>query len=233
VKKFGRVVLIILCLFLVGLIPLQFLAGIHDQELAERPPLTLEDLDRLAPALMPSAPKEDGPSKPEEDAASAETPLPKRLERALTHEERTEYWLSAMGRNNKMGKFAYKALGILDAPLRYAGFRPGTSYERAKAALWAGDFDGARRQFAEYIYAAEGSNINREVFIDLAFLEDDPELAARYMELSCADENDLRGGYEAMAVYLAEKTGSKKLEAHYRAKLEAIEQRRKETGWQP
>lgn len=231
-KKFGRIVLWAVCAFLLVLIPLQFLASIHDQEMAARPSLTQEDLDRLAPTLSSSPQAEDGPPD-SEPLAAPETPLPRRLERALTSEEQAKYWTSVFGRNQTMGRFAYSTLGIFDAPLRAVGFSQGASFERAKAALWAGDFDKARQQLSEYVRTADGTGLCHEALIDLALLEDDPELAARYMELSCTDENDLRGGYEAMAAWLAEKTGSKSLEAHYRAKLEAINQKRKKTGWQP
>jgi len=253
-KKMGWIVSVVVCVMVLLVAVLAVVGSLRDRQLMSRDPLTIQDLDRLAGTLngrmnRPSASENDAsvlPRHPAQTTASEEDPaatqqnhalqssdaerastaLPRRLERTATPEERAKRWGHKTGTGKLAASFASPALSILDAALYATGRSGGMAWERAQAMLVRGDWSGARSCLAEYLETSRRPVARRDACAYLAWLEDDPEVAARYMELACSDEDDLRGGCLAISEELARLTGSDALADHYRARLQDVLKRR-------
>ncbi len=92
--------------------------------------------------------------------------------------------------------------------------------------LQLGDWAAAHRSFSDSLETSKHPEVRRDACAYLAWLEDDPELAVRYMELACSDPDDLRGGTLAICEELARLTGSVALADDLRARLQEVVQRR-------
>lgn len=95
-----------------------------------------------------------------------------------------------------------------------------------------GQWDDAQRHFWAALDAPPHSPgrpaVNRMVCMKLAWLEDDPEKAVRFLEISCQPGAGVQNGNhdireEAMrnAISLCRTTGSTALRDHYKARLDA------------
>lgn len=233
-KKRGWVVAAIFCFIVLVLASLQLMTALHESGLAKREPLSLEELERIGQQLAPSAvpaPFTQSDSRPAlEHPTSAETRAPvfTRLEKVLTPEQRArrlERVSMPEGRARRSVqrvalvpmKAAEGLLWMAGTPETACRFEVGIGTEMTVT----GDWDGARRRFSEVIEMSSNPLARRHACSRLAWLEDDPEKAAKLLELSCTGENQNIAFFLTNAVRLARCTGSDALAEHYLARIRA------------
>lgn len=206
----------------------------RQQRLRDRPPLTAEELDRLAEDLrLPpeSAPdRRSGPVSPAQPSAKRESAqnLPRRLERIPTAEARREFFTQGCEAWDMM-MLALVAetplLNCFDAALAIGGVSTGASWERGCVCAARGNYEEARESFADYLRHSDDPVKKQQVCAYMAWLQDDPEMAARYMELACSDSQPV---CLVICYNLALESGSEELRRHYRALLDrAMPERQK------
>jgi len=202
---------------------LQVIGSIFVQRPVQRRSLTMEDINRLAKEL--AAPEagdtRQWASEPAEGTSPPESvrePLPRRLERAATAEERAEHF-----RNRNFLRFAASLVytnPAFDAVCRLAGHRDVSAFLRGQVMIRNGDWDGARSCFTTVLEETQDPFARHAAFLQLAWVEDDPELAARCLEIACHDDANLQNGVLLSASELARTTGSDALAGHYRTRYE-------------
>ena len=93
----------------------------------------------------------------------------------------------------------------------------GWALERSSELTALGKLDEARRCLWKVIDSSVDPSWHRWASANLAWLEEDPEIAARYFELSL--QGDERGRWLGNAVRLCQATGSDALAEHYLGRL--------------
>jgi len=195
------------------------LAGVgylREERQRELPPMTVQDLDQIAtrmsaaakPAEPQTAPVEVQSKEPHADN------LPRRLEKPATDEQRREFFSRGHGTSDKLfGYIGSSPLGaVADAAALIAGLPDGASWERAEAALICGRWAEAQSYFEEVVRKSDRPVVQQQACAYLAWLEDDPEVVARYMELACSSG---QSGCLIFCAELARDTGSTELAHHY------------------
>ncbi|MCX5768890.1 MAG: hypothetical protein NTZ09_01250 [Candidatus Hydrogenedentes bacterium] len=202
------------------------LAGVgHLREERQRdlPPITLQDLDQIAASMQNPSEAAAGAASPAVENATKSNPeqktaanLPRRLERAATDEERRQFFMRGKSTSDKIfGFVATSPVGAIgDAVAVAAGIPAGASWERGMANLFMGRWAEARRYLEEVLRKWESRVVQEQACGYLAWLEDDPELAARYMEV--ASSGGQLFGLSSSAT-LARATGSTELAEHYQS----------------
>jgi hypothetical protein len=204
--------------------------------LEARGPLTLEQISRMAAQwgdlpLDAQDPKQG--AAPEADQSSAVRGDPPTdvaagpaLVRTLTQEE-WDFWTEERRHNetrfggvlSSFSEFVGTAVlctGLSEdgAAIRY--------FEAANIAFyWTGDWETARRLFRQALDLPLDEADRRYTYVHLAWLEGDPEVATRLLELACPLQDE-RPGIIAQAARLAHLTGSRELFDHYVARLERL-----------
>ena len=160
---------------------------LREQTIAERKPLSLDRLDELAGRMArPLAVQTEQTEARAESSAAAEVsvraPLPKRLERVPTPEILLKTFAN-QGHENAIAGDA-ELLKAFEGVLRLIGAAQGSTSQVGEMLMRAGKWDDARR----YFYQALDESPNRFIFSKvcgrLAWLEEDPERAARLLKLS-------------------------------------------------
>lgn len=108
---------------------------------------------------------------------------------------------------------AITAASLVVSP-KHAG---GWVWERTQPLMSLGEWDEARRCFWLVLDAPLDRYFHRDAYAKLAWLEVDPEIAARYLALSA--QGDEHGEWLANAYDLCRVTGSDALAEHYLAQL--------------
>ena len=94
--------------------------------------------------------------------------------------------------------------------------------EAAQIAYHAGDWVTAERLYRQALDYPLNSYCQRDCCLRLAWMEDDPEVATRLLDLACPPDDE-SPVFLSQAAYLANRTGSQDLCEHYRARLRALD----------
>lgn len=222
-KKVAAVFFAVACVAAVVVVLATLALGLRRQELHAHPPLTHQELELLYQKVNSSnepdkarAPGAAGDSANE--VASGDpliaAVLPRRLNRTLTDKERHGWYTSDLNVIERIAShieytplacLAYYVLGgsninTEQAELFYSG----------KWNLVQRNWPAAKSCFSEL--ARKSNGLDQFACAYLAELEDDPELAARYMELASKGEHPHP---LLMCRNLARATGSNELAAYY------------------
>ncbi|HUW60480.1 MAG TPA: hypothetical protein VMZ06_05695 [Candidatus Bathyarchaeia archaeon] len=202
------------------------IGSMRQEKIRQQPPLTLQELDWLSKAQQNSEGPAEGattsakasyesPAEEGMNRQSSPAGLPRRLDRTATDAQRREIFTRGKSRTEKLGAFIGSSpLGeIADVALLAAGIRAGASWERGQANLLRGNWAEARSCFTEYLRNADQPVMQQQACAYLAWLEDDPEVAAQYMDLACSGG---QLGCIVLSTHLAIKTDSRELTRHYR-----------------
>ncbi len=227
-KKSERVVFAIAAVVVVLAGIVSMVISLRGRAITDREPFTLEELDQLSARLelmAPSEPIESAQTYSATDSGSdehAEVPVPTRLERTLSPEELAEKirWNDDGARRRtkmqiaifRMIETASWAVGT-EATAGHWAFRIGIDH------MVLGDWEDARGYLYEALAAPPSHFSRRSICGTLAWLEPDPEKAARLLELACQGKEDVDGGALINAIRLAEATGSDALADHYLNRL--------------
>jgi len=191
---------------------------LREREIAMHSPPSLDDLaelsTRLGPTVQGLAEPTDSTEAPlDEPAPQQPTALPSRLERPVSPDERptTNDALEA--------RWIATVCKICEGVFSFVSEKEaaGWAWERGQELTRLGEWDAARRCYWVALDAPLEPNIIRFACAELAWLEDDPEKALRYLELSC--QGDSHGTWLPNAVDLCRTTGSNALADHYLARM--------------
>jgi hypothetical protein len=226
-KKVVAACFVVACILVVLLTILGSVGMMRREKIRQQPPLTLQDLDRLPEVQQNSEGLAQGattsaktshelPAEGGMNRQASPANLPRRLNRTATDEQRREFFTRGKSKTEKLGAFIGSSpLGdIADVALLAAGIRVGASAERGQANLLRGNWAEARSCFTEYLRNADQPVMRQHACAYLAWLEDDPEVAARYMELACSGG---QLGCIVLSTHLAIETDSRELTRHYQA----------------
>ena len=220
------------CIVAVLVAILASIGWMREEKMLQLPPLTLQDLDRLSKALEKrEVPAEDAVSFPNPtDESPAETSpsrqsspanRPRKLNRPPTDEQRREFFTRGKSRTEKLlalvGSTAWG--GLVDAALVAGGVREGASWGRGQVNLICGNWAEARSCFTEYLRHSEEPGMQQIACAYLAWLEDDSEVAVRYMEIACSGGQQFSLGSCAR---LSRDTGSTELADYYIARYKRL-----------
>lgn len=217
-KKIAAGCLAVACVLAVLVVLLTGLGSLREERQRDLPPMTVRDLDQIArqmtTATDPAKPQTGVETPPIEPAS----PLPRRLARPATSEERREFFSRTHSygmSDNVFGYVASSPLGAMaDAAALVAGVPDGASWTRAQAALIRGRWAEARGYFEEVVRKSNSPALQKGACGYLAWVEDDPELAARCMEIACSGGQDFCFSFSAE---LARVTGSTELAEYYQS----------------
>ncbi|MCX5768891.1 MAG: hypothetical protein NTZ09_01255 [Candidatus Hydrogenedentes bacterium] len=217
-KKMAAGCFAVACVLAVLVALLAGVGYLREERQRELPPMTVQDLDQIAtrmsaaakPAEPQTAPVEVQSKEPHADN------LPRRLEKPATDEQRREFFSRGYSTSDKLfGYIGSSPLGaVADAAALIAGLPDGASWERAEAALICGRWAEARSYFEEVVRKSDRPVVQQQAFAFLAWVQDDPEVAARCMELACSGARDACLHFSAE---LARATGSRELAEHYQS----------------
>jgi len=220
-KKAAAGCFAVACIVAVLVAVLASIGQMRQEKIRQQPPLTIQDLDRLSKALK--NPEEPATSPNEADESPGETPakefsspasLPRRLDRTATNEQRREFFTRGKSRTEKLlalgGSTAWG--GLVDAALVAGGVREGASWGRGQVNLICGNWAEARSCFTEYLRHSEEPVMQQRACAYLAWIEDDPEVAARYMEIACSGRQQF---YLGSCARLSRDTGNTELADYY------------------
>ena len=233
-KKTAAGCFAVACIIAVVVAILASIGQMRHEKIRQQPPLTLQDLDRLPKARQNSeGPAErataagggadTGAAVLEAQSRGSATPpqgddtaLPRRLERSPTDEERREQFMEGQNSRNKMIAIIGSSPvgGFMDALGVAVGIPEGALANRGECYTTRGNWAEAKSCYSEFVRKSKDPQMLAVAYARLAWLEDDPELAARYMELATTGEYE----FPFPVVWnkkLAETTGSKELAEHY------------------
>lgn len=200
---------------------------LRESRLSSGMPLTMRDLDDVGKRLSSEAVRELPP--PDDGALAAgdtsveriaNVPLT-RLERCLSTEE---LGTRKTIRSSQERDARIKA-GICLALESVSSFvsqneAAGWAWERGDELYSLGNWSGARRCYQTALESPLSPGQLRHACARLAWLEDDPERAARFLELAC--QGDAYGANIPQAIDLCRATGSDTLERYYLNRLRAL-----------
>lgn len=194
----------------------------------EYPPLTLQDLAEVAAAIEeppPADSSEAGNGETTGDTA-AKKELPRRLNRAPTDAERREHIdgiIKGARTSDRMFQFVLRSpLGpVADTAAVVSGLPDSGSWTCGYIGLLRHDYGKAKMCYEQVVRESDNAVKRRRACAMLAWLEDDPEMAARYMEIACST-----GRVECLipAVELAMTTESEELWLHYAQEMHCVEE---------
>ena len=238
------VVIIVVAVAVFSALVLVFM-GLREQELALRPLPTLENLDEVADGMtalvaerVAQAEQAERAAEPDGGEEEAAAPLPVRLEQVPSPEALTEQFISpgadqpVVARGCKTIEAVLRTVGAADTARDWA-------WETGRHLMWAGDWDAARGYLHELLDEPHASPRYRDACGRLAWLEEDPHKAARFLEMSCDDtwlkfklatgskdmarvHSGLLERHLSNAVELTRATGSDALADHYLERLRLL-----------
>lgn len=216
----GFVVTVIIVAILSSLVSIA--VKFNREEMAKRTSPTLSDLDALSERLREATPPPDLPEAPESEAARDESPsLPTRLASTPSVEMLEERFKEKRPDQIRGTKIEAWVFATLESTLRPVSRKQaaGWAWELGSEYMALGEWDAAKRCWWESLDAPLSPGIHRHACARLAWLEEDPEKAARLLELSC--QEDEYGSWLSNAIRLSRVTGSTELADHYLARLRA------------
>lgn len=208
----------------------------HRGKMLEQPALTLQELDDLAAKLKVSRQGRRDNNKiltePLPDTnVPAELPekplkeLPRRLNRAAVEFQRRAVFMDGLSRRNKLyALFMTSPAGHVAEAIHLAmGGKPEDSaWGLGMFNLRRGNWEEGRAYLSEFLRRCDDPKGQQLASAHLAWLENDPEKAARYMEIASSGDC-LECLYRCER--LAYETGSKELAEHYQRLLEQAKAR--------
>ncbi len=223
-KKLKCVVMVFFCVVLFVIASLQVVVNIRKQSITSREALSMETLEQLS---FDMGSVEAGlPESITDGVEASETilsTLPRRLEGVATREMALEKFVTEASKrdmerralNLSGAKVAESVLWTVGADNKatHVAFNIGWAH------LMKGEFDEARGYFQDIIDSPFNEYTlpyHRMACGNLAWLEDDPEKAARLLELSCQGKP---GMALLDAAELCRLTGSDELAEHYSERL--------------
>lgn len=240
-KILGWLAVGIVCVVIVLCAILYAAVTVRGRTIAERKPLTLEELDRSAKKLrlrhelafqqefQEASPTEVTDTEAESSAkAEASLPLPRQLAGRPSFETlEKRFGLQGLSQDG-IAKDA-KYLKALEGMAQAVGIADGLTHQVGAMLLARGKWDDARRYLYQVLEETSYTVYYRTACAELAWLEEDPEKAVRLLELSIDEKNqhglrvDLwtRTLQERLsnAVELCQATGSEALADFYREKM--------------
>lgn len=223
VKRAGWIVLAFVGGFIILTSLMMVLVDLRQSHLAARKPPTLRDLDELTDRFALATPHEDPhaedtiPGHPA-GLGNAEPPtLPSRLESNPSSDDILSRFTEnrpGMRLQLRIATRIYEVLEAMSASI--SEDQPDhRTFELGRMMMGLGEWDAARRCFWEALDAPLDPRFHRYACAKLAWLEDDPEKALRYLELSCQGDDY----WLPNAIFLCRTTGSGALAEHYLARL--------------
>jgi len=219
----------------------------RDRELALRKPLTLSDLDELGNRLDPAIQSQVPPrvevaetAKSAQPETMAPSTLPTRLERSLSTEKLARLRTVSRTRDKLQARTRMTALRIVGSISHVLGTSTNSEFEHIPAAIGyemmsLGNWESAKRYLWAAVDTYETFDTTQCKFVlgALAWLEDDPEKAARLLQLSCQGEFLVPSRYQGEFTHsetfaasqllnafdLCKETDSAALAEHYLARL--------------
>ena len=197
-----------------------------DRELATLTAPTLEELDALGARLAEAEPQESPEVPKPQEAGDTETlieessVLPTRLASMLSPELLEERFAASPDE-----LWRYQLLTPVTKLLEGAfsvvseKWSADLIFERSRQLMAVGKWDEARRCLWKVLDAPLDPSLHRHALESLAWIEEDPEIAARLLELSVQGDDQCHGHMLANAVKLSRVTGSNALAEHYLARL--------------
>ena len=233
---------------LVGfLLALIGIGTLGQEEVRQQPPLTLQEIDRIAESTAPAkkgmsaadtrqtpdsrrldktagplpvqqvAPErmdDDSPAKLTGASTAAVDPASVQpLVRVATGEQRLKFFEGRWSRKDRL--LVRFVAGPLSSVLNLGDSPDGNVLMRANCSLMTGNWDEARSCFTQMLREDHGKMFQWGACAHLAWLEDDPALAARYMEIASSgvDWNAV-----LLSAELAAATGDKERARRYIAR---------------
>ncbi len=237
-KKFKTACLAAACVLLAIFAVYCIISTLRRQHAFEQPPLTREELDRLSqnakpaqapapdPILTANAPVVSAAEPPPDSAA-----LPRRLTRTLTDEQR-RHWIVQGRIRRLLSHFQMSPVGMaIQAIMSHPYSKQAELYFCGQMFLGDGNFARAKSCFSEMVRKDPDGWASAYAYAYLAHIEDDPEMAARYMELASASAGDDPWPL-LFCRNLARDTGSNELAAYY-GRLYEEKFRRQQPGIEP
>lgn len=237
--KQAILLLVTLAVIVVAFLSMSFLARLND--LAQVTPPTLEVLQALDVQPDPSTTRKEAPQSTEDTGVTMTnlietalaTTLPTRLERTPSLEELTAKFKKEGSQEEGDAEFRILKTEFFATVLRVFG-REGSflDVEIGLQEMKLGDWDSARLHLWAAVDVQDDpdySLILPWASAKLAWLEDDPEKAARYLELSTPKGPMMLGGRDMLpmnlrnAISLCKATGSTALRDHYQERLSALD----------
>lgn len=190
-KALGWLVVAVLFLGVVLFAFLYVSVSERKQSIAGREPLTLEELDSIAkevarPAAPEAAPATSKPEPGEITKVSTSPSLPEPLERTPSPEV-LETRFASRGRKSTASRDA-KFTKVFDGVLRSVGAGEDFTWQVGRVLMRAGEWEEARHYFHEALDERPNRFIFGEICAQLAWIETDPEKAARLLALSIDEE---------------------------------------------
>jgi hypothetical protein len=192
----------------------------RQEKIRDIAPLTLQDLDRLSMNFKKPQTATETPAaaKPSHETANAPQAapanLPRRLNRCANDEDRRHFFVQGKSRNDRL--FCYLATSPIgavgDTLALIAGQPAGAAWERGLANLLRGRWAEGRMYMEDLFRNSDNPEVRQQAAGYLAWLAEDPEVAAKYMEI--ASSNGRLFGLSSSAL-LAKTTGSKELADYY------------------
>ncbi len=219
----------------------QYVVEVRKLELASRNPVVLRDLNELGKRLDTSIKNRVPPQVEVAGTATFEQPetmtpssLPTQLERCVSAQKLAELRKVTRQKDKLEARFRTTVLGIEDSVSYVFGTRtrnwPHTSAAIGYEMITLGNWESARRHLwaAVDVYETYDPTQCKIALGQLAWLEDDPEKAARLLQLSCQGEfhlpyphnsENLAASQLENAYTLCKETDSTALAEHYLERL--------------
>jgi len=229
-KKAAAGCFAVACVVAVLVAILASIGQMREAKIQDLPPLTLQELDQLSKALKktevpakdpvsPPNPTDESPAEARSSDEISPANLPRRLNQAATDEQRREIFTRGRKLTSRLIAIIGSSPvgGLIDSISVAAGIPEGASANRAESNLIRGNWAEAKSCYTEFVRKCDNVRAQHTAYAFLAWLEEDPELAARYMELASS-------GGDLFPVRLcrdlARETGSMELADYYQALFE-------------
>jgi len=198
-------------------------ANQRGRQRTKRQPPTIRDLKALKMTLQATATLAQGEAGPEDSLdvplnGKGPTPRPSCLAAPSSLLELALRFKTAENRKARFKAALYEASEVITAYVSPEEVGMWAWYQ-GREMLALGDWDAARRCYWDALDANLSPHITRDSCAKLAWLERDPEMAHRYLELSCEGDSVT---YLRNALDLCLVTGSNALAEHYLARLRAV-----------
>ena len=224
---YGLIAVVGVALILAIFIPIS--VGLRTNMLKVRVPPTVEELNALGAILKAAAAESVTLSAKEVTAAGDDdgepeeaVPLPQELASAATLKMRERRFKAKRPGEIFKRKTTQVWMRALEGGLSLISKKYATdwSLERGHELMTLGRWDEARQCYWEALDSSLEPRYKKRACAQLAWLEGNPEMAARYLELSCEGEviSRLRN-----AIELCRATGSDELATYYLNRLQAVD----------
>ncbi len=224
-KKFGFYILACaLVAVVILMLGISVMVSMHESEIADYVSPTRADIEEMRARLAKVSEEATAHANTTdkvvcEGEAEAEPVLPSGLEGTVSAEALVERFGERRPGELRDTQLKAKAFKVLEGVSSFVNQEQagGWAWERGQELMSLGQWDAARRCFWVALDSPLDPGIHKFAAAKLAWLEDDPEKALQYLELSCYGENCSH--WLINAVDLCEATGSDALAEHYLARL--------------